>query len=252
MREVEDALNKIEANKTLKAVTLLATTRTIGFCAAKIYFQSSAQTNPVYCNIYAFYRVNLEMFEAKLSNIRRIQEAPTQMAEKVYEIPARPHFLLVTQTVKAYPDQIGQVLKSVGPITGGAEYFVPALAAEHRTRNGALVPQSERVILSNLRETVTALANVETAPQVREAFNQHNPIPGAIWMIVNGTHVLLNADEIMPQNYTAEDLHDDADNYMRMFTWMQKKLPKFVKTAAINYQEKGDRAIFISNAQENL
>jgi hypothetical protein len=162
------------------------------------YFQSSAQRNPVYCNIYAFYRVNLAMFEAKLYNIRRIQEAPTQMAEEVYEIPARPDFLLVTQTVNVYPDQIGQVLKSAGPIAEGGEYLVHALAAEHRTRNGILVPQSEQVILSNLRETVTALANIETAPQVREAFYQHNPIPGAIWRIVNGTHVLVNADEIMP------------------------------------------------------
>jgi hypothetical protein len=99
MREVEDALNKIEANKTLKAVTLLVTTRTMGFCAAKIYFQSSAQRNPVYCNIYAFYRVNLAMFEAKLYNIRQIQKAPIQMAEEVYEIPVCPDFLLVTQSM---------------------------------------------------------------------------------------------------------------------------------------------------------
>jgi hypothetical protein len=81
LREVEDALNQIEANKMLKAVTLLVTTRSLGFCAAQIYFQSSAQRNPVYCNIYAFYRVNLALFEAKLYNIRKIQEAPLQHAE---------------------------------------------------------------------------------------------------------------------------------------------------------------------------
>jgi len=37
-----------------------------------------------------------------------------------------------------------------------------------------------------------------------------------------------------------------------MFTWMQKKLPKFVKTARLNYQERGDKALFVSNGQENL
>jgi hypothetical protein len=84
LKEVEDALNQIEANKTLKAVTLLVTTRTLGFCAAQIYFQASAQRNPIYCNIYAFYRVNLALFEARLYGIRKIQEAPTQFAE-VYE-----------------------------------------------------------------------------------------------------------------------------------------------------------------------
>jgi hypothetical protein len=36
MKEVEDALNQIEANKTMKAVTILVTTRSLGFCAAQI------------------------------------------------------------------------------------------------------------------------------------------------------------------------------------------------------------------------
>jgi len=147
LKEVEDTLNQIEANKTLKVVTLLVTTRTMGFCATQIYFQSSAQWNPVHCNIYAFYRVNLAMFEAKLYNIRKIQEAPIQHADEVYEVPTRPDFHMVMQTVNAYPDQVGRVLKAVGPITEGSEYFVPALAAEQRTRNGILIPRSERVIL---------------------------------------------------------------------------------------------------------
>jgi hypothetical protein len=37
-----------------------------------------------------------------------------------------------------------------------------------------------------------------------------------------------------------------------MFAWMQKKLPKFIRTAKIGYTEKGTRALFVSNAQENL
>jgi hypothetical protein len=252
LKEVEDAPNPIEANKTFKAITLLVTTRTIGFSAAQIYFQSSAQRNPVYCNIYAFYRVNLALFEAKLYNICKICEAPIQHADEVYEVPTRPEFQQVTQTVNAYPDQIGRVLKAVGPVTEGGEYFVPALVAEHRTRNGALIPQYEKVILSNLRETVVALADPATQAQVREAFHQHNPVPGAIWRVVNGTHVLMNPDEIMPANYGVNELRDDIDDYSLMFTWMQKKLPKFVRTTRINNQEKGDKSIFVSNTQENL
>ena len=154
VKEVEDALNQTEANKTMKAVTLLVTTRTFGFCATQIYFQSSAQRNPVYCNIYAFYRVNLALFEALLYNIRKIQEAPTQFADDTYEVPTRPEITQISQTVNAYPDQVGRVIKAVGPITEGGEYFVPALAAGHYTRNGRLIPQSEHVVLSNLRDTV--------------------------------------------------------------------------------------------------
>jgi hypothetical protein len=54
LKEVEEALNQIEANKTLTAVTMFITTRTLGFCAAQIYFQASAQRNPIFCNIYSF------------------------------------------------------------------------------------------------------------------------------------------------------------------------------------------------------
>ena len=148
LKEVEDALNQIEANKTMKAVTLLVTTRTLGFCAAQIYFQSSAQRNPVYCNIYAFYRVNLALFEARLYNICKIQEAPTQHADEIYEVPTRPDFMQIAQTVNAYPDQVGRLVKATGPRTEGGEYFVPAFNANHYTRNGSLIPQSEHVVLS--------------------------------------------------------------------------------------------------------
>jgi hypothetical protein len=61
--------------------------------------------------------------------------------------------------VNAYPDQIGRLVKAVGPITEGNEYFIPALAAEQRSRQGNFIPQSEKVILSNLRETVVTLAD---------------------------------------------------------------------------------------------
>jgi hypothetical protein len=142
LKEIEDVLNKIEANKTLTAVTLLVTMRTMGFCTAQIYFQSSAQRNPVYCNIYSFYHVNLAMFEAWLYSIRRIQEAPIQAIEETYEIPVRPDFQLVTQTVNAYPDQVGRVIKAVGPTVEGNEYYVPALVCEQRDRQNHLISQS--------------------------------------------------------------------------------------------------------------
>jgi uncharacterized membrane protein (UPF0182 family) len=98
--------------------------------------------------------------------------------------------------MNAYPDQVGRLVKATGPITDGAEYYVPALSAEKRTRHGNFIPQSERVILSNSRETVLALADPMTNPQVREIFHQHNPIPGTIWQIEEDTHILENPDEI--------------------------------------------------------
>jgi hypothetical protein len=250
LKEIEDTLNQIEANKTLTAVTLLVTTRTMGFCAAQIYFKAIAQRNPVFCNIYTFYRVNIAMSEARHYNIRRIQEAPIQIVDETYEIPTCPDFQLVTQTINPYPDQVGRAIKAAGPVTDANEYYVPALVCEQHNRRGWLIPQSERVILSNLRETVTSLADEEMNPDIRQVFYQNNPIPGAIWRVLpDGTHILVNPDEIMPADFTSDMLRDDIDEYKWMHIWMQKKLPKYVRTIRINCEEKGDRSAFVCNHQ---
>jgi hypothetical protein len=68
--------------------------------------------------------------------------------------------------------------------------FQPSLQIRELDRANS--SQSERVTFSNLRETVLSLADPTTNPQIREAFYAHNPIPGAIWRLENGTHVLEN------------------------------------------------------------
>jgi hypothetical protein len=147
------------------------------------------------------------MFEARLYYIRSSQEAPIQMMAEVEDIPVRPDFFLVSQTVNAYPDQVGRMIKTTGAIADGNEYFVPALSCSHRDREGRLIPQSERIISSNLRETVTSLSDEAVAPEVREVFYQNNPIPGAIWNeLPDHSHVLMNPDEIIPAEYTSDDL----------------------------------------------
>jgi hypothetical protein len=192
------------------------------------------------------------MFEARLYYIRRRQELPTTDFQRVYDVPYRPDYLGVTATINAYPDQVARVLKAVGPTTHGEDYFVPCLAADQRTRSGALIPQSERITFSNLRETVVALANPATNPQVREAFYAHNPIPGAIWRVENGSHVLVNPDEIMPDNYDIPQYRHDIREYIAMVAWLQHKVPKYVRIGEINYEGSGDASLFVSNLQEDL
>jgi hypothetical protein len=68
----------------------VVTIRGLGFCAAQIYFQVSAQHNPVHCNIFTFYRVNLAMFETRLFKIRKIQNAPIQRLDEIFYVPHRP------------------------------------------------------------------------------------------------------------------------------------------------------------------
>jgi hypothetical protein len=104
-----------------------------------------------------------------------------------------------------------------------------------------------------LRETVTSLHNPDVAPEIRQVFYQNNPIPGSIWNIQpDGSHVLANPDDIMPPGYTADNLRDDITDYSRMMTWLQKKIPKYVRTERLNYLEKGGNTLFVSNRQNRL
>jgi hypothetical protein len=112
----------------------------MGFCSSKIYFHASKQRTPTYCDIYAFFRVNLSMFEACLYYIRRKQELPTLNFQQVYHVRYRPDFLGVTATINGCPDQVAGVLKALGPINEGDKYYVPALAADQRTRQGKFIP----------------------------------------------------------------------------------------------------------------
>jgi hypothetical protein len=193
------------------------------------------------------------MFEAKLYKVRGIQEAPVQRVDETYEIPVRPDFLLVTQTVNAYPDQIGRVIQAVGPFQDGNEYFVPALTCSQTDRRGRFIPQSERVILSHLRETVVSLMDEETPPQTRNVFYHNNTIPGAIWnKLPDDSYILVNGNEIIPENYNSDSLRDDIDDYSRMHTWLQKKIPKYVRTGRLDYDGRGERSLLVSNNQNRI
>lgn len=250
-RETEEALGQMERNKTRQAIATIVTTRGLGFCAAQIYFHASAQPNPVLCNIYSFYRVNLAMFETRLYEIREIQKLPLQILDKVFDVSLQPEILMITHAVKVHPVSVGRIIRATGPIEYGDEYYVPAAACNEKNQRGDIVPQSEHVLFSNLRAYVVALADEETPAVVREAFYLHNPIPGAVWRGEVGNHILDNPDEIIPPDYNVDGLRDDIDDYNRMMTWLQKKVPKFVCTNQIAYEAKGDRSIFISNSQEN-
>jgi hypothetical protein len=176
---------------------------------------------------------------------------PVVKFANIYDIPLTPEYLTVT-AVNACPDQVARLVRAIGPFYHGEDYFVPCLACDQRTQSGAFIPQSERVTFSNLRETVVSLSTPETSPQVREAFYAHNPIPGVQWRLENGSHILVNADEIMPANYDIPDYRWDIKEYVSMFAWLQTKIPKYVSVGELKYDGSGESSTLVSNFQEGL
>lgn len=129
--------------------------------------------------------------------------------------------------------------------------FVPKIGRANRTRRGLLVPQAEQVTFSNLRETVESLANQQCPGEYRRRFYRNNPIPGAIWVGEPDNPILANPDEIMPTEYTVNELNDDVQDMHAKIVFANKKAPKYF-TGAIDFEPDGTRAMLTCNGQGSL
>lgn len=252
LKELDDALNQIEANKTLVAITTIITTRCIGFSACTMFRQAMTKRNPVLCNIYSFYRVTLAMVDVKLMEIRSTLRAPYQNQDMITNLDINPQLVRTVRTINAYPVAIGEIVNAIGPIEEGDEYFIPAYPARRENRDGQIIPIPGEVRYGNLREVVERLSDHNLNQMIRQNFYAHNPIPGCIWRGTPLNPVLTNADEIMPANYTLVDLQDDIKEFNYMHAWMQQKLPKFVSTTRINYEAPGSKSLLMCNGEEDL
>lgn len=252
LKELDDALNQIEANKTLVAITTIVSTRCIGFSACTMFRQAMTKRNPVLCTIYSYFRVTLAMVDVRLMEIRSTLKAPYQNQDMITNLEINPQLERTVKTINAYPVAIGKIINAIGPIEEGDEYFIPAFPAKRESREGQLIPLPGEVRFGNLREVVERLSDQHLNPLVRQNFYAHNSIPGCIWR--GGPHnpVLANADEIMPANYTIVDLQDDIREFNYMHAWMQQKLPKFVNTTRINYESPGEKSLLMCNNEETL
>ncbi|XP_017132198.1 uncharacterized protein LOC108149267 isoform X2 [Drosophila elegans] len=125
--------------------------------------------------------------------------------------------------------------------------YLPVFPADKVDSKGHFIPRAENVIYSNLRRTVVALASPETPLPYRIIFEQDNAIPGAIW----SDHVLLNADEIIPEAHSADDLDRDYRNITPWLHTLQTLAPKLF-SGNLTLDTTGNKAMFLCNSQNGL
>lgn len=87
--------------------------------------------------------------------------------------------------------------------------------------------------------------------QYRRRFYRNNPIPGAIWEGAPENPILLNADEIIPDDYGQEELTDDIVDLKVKINFLNKKGPKYF-TSAISLSPDGSKSMLVCNEQEYL
>lgn len=107
--------------------------------------------------------------------------------------------------------------------------------------HGKFIPRPENIILSNLRQTVVALeasdANDDDDSTLlhRMNFYRNNPLPGAIWDINN--FKLLNADEIIPENYNYDDKFRNDMYVLRSLSYKLHNFSEYINKKHANRNE---------------
>lgn len=229
------------------AAPLQVTTRQIGFGLTKMLNTAnvdqklSEMANNGRGTVNQYYRIGLSLVETKL---HKTSIRVTEPIDEVEELPNFKHdaeFQNVSTTAVLMPEPISSFINSIGIYKDSTEAYFCTMPKDHTSR-GNFIPLPENLRISNLRRSVLALADQTTPEAVRVNFENKNPIPGAIWM----NHVLQNPDEIIEDNYGAEELEDDLNLVAPHFERLGVKYPKYVGKIDWEKFESG-KEIFVSN-----
>jgi hypothetical protein len=248
----ESAMERLEAVNTAKAITLCITTRSMGFGTVNVFMAlSEFQNIPIRGNIYQYYRISLALLQCKVMIAQRGVTAIMDNEEDYEHFLPNEDFISTVKGVIAMPDQITLPINQIGKVKVNDKLYVPKIGKERTTRHNLFIPQSEQVTFKNLRNTVVALANNETPREYRRRFYNNNPIPGCKWGGIPDNPLLLNANDIIPDRYSLQDLTDDIMDIRGKMNYLNKKAPKYF-TGVVNFSPEGTKSMLVCNEQENL
>lgn len=247
---VDEILNRIQEEQTLKAITLSITTRGIGFGICDLlYLSNSYQETIQIPDVYSIYRTFLAVTEAKLQHQRTLYPLPIQHLSDVNPLSIDPQLQLVARTLTVTPTPFRRLINAIGIIKYDEKIYLPSVAKDVMDNDKRLVPLPESIVISNLRKVVVALADPQTPRVYRQNFRQHSPLPAATW---DAEDILLNPDDFISANYSySDDLPHDMRVIAPFLAKLQKVAPKMVD-GAVDFEAPGSPSLFISNEQETL
>lgn len=253
IKDAQDATNKIEATQTFKTIELIITTRQMGFGTVHILMALRQFNNvPAIGNVYQMYRTFLAVYEAKTIVVNR-GVTNLKLHSSDYSEPApNEDFIITTKSLLNIPEPISCVINSIGIVSTNDRKYIPGIGKDNITARGErFIPQSEQVTYSNLRQVVTALADVNTPAEYRRRFYRNNPIPGTIWVGAPENPILVNADEIIPANYNLQTLRDDIDDVKVKMNYLVRKAPKYFGDP-VKYESEGSKSMLTGNEQGGM
>lgn len=154
------------------------TSRGVGFAACAFCKALSSYGGFEMPSIYAVYRSFLGIFEAKMRRAKIRFPAVNPLPHDCREFLLSPNWIEVMNTATIAPEPLFSILTSMGILKHGDEIFLPVMAKDEVDENGRFIPSPQVVVLSNLRSVVTALQDVRTPREVRDAF-----ILSQVWVL---------------------------------------------------------------------
>lgn len=216
-------------SETGTAVPIPITTRGIGIHTNNYYnFVRDAlgQTPaPLPCTVYQMYRVSLLQLDVRIQCCQAASILPFDPETDVtYPLPYLNEFTdhsIVGENFQC----LARAISSVGNFTEADIAYQPYVPHMHDryaddvNENGdasdldqQVEPDPYLVTIQNLRSVVVALANPNTTLRLRRRFIHRNPLPGAVFV----NNVLMNADDIMPDNYDFKMASDDCVAFLKL------------------------------------
>lgn len=157
------------------SVPIQTTTRQLGFGLTKMLNTANVDVklarmvNQNRGTINQYYRIALSLTETKLFKTSiRVAEA----VDQIEDLPTFKHnseFQNISTTAVLVPDPIATFVNTIGIFKDTTDTMFTSMPEDYTSR-GVFVPLVENIRISNLRQTVLALANPATAEAVRTYF----------------------------------------------------------------------------------
>ncbi|CAH0392011.1 unnamed protein product [Bemisia tabaci] len=210
----ENAASRLESYNTNRAVVIAITTRQMGFGVACIFTalaQMPPNRVPVGGTLYEYYRVAIFTHHAKMHGLKKAFNLPIR-DNLSFDTPfLSSDFQNVVRSYIILPDCLSRPINQIGVVKEVDVSYFPMYARDTLAGGERFVPRPENITATNLRQTVEALSLAATPVAERIRFYQNNPIPGCQWDNAPQNPLLLNPNEIIPANFTFNDLNDDVE-----------------------------------------
>lgn len=249
--QLSSVINAVQLTPQRRAIPLSITTRAVGVATTIAYDRAvsawSQQSIADILTIHQMYRVHLWLVYLKLYLAQSIQVEPASLGGALHYIQIPDEHRELIRTVTEVPTTIVIILDSIGKLETDKNVYHSGITnapveADRLCEYWNLVQTPD-----NIRESLLYLADAANPVAHRNDYIMHNSIPGALFE----EGILINADQVWPEDYGFPQLQADIHDYKTMITRAQVRLPKH-SYSDVTWEPKANSSLLWSSERSNV